>query len=298
MVAVVFGLLKNNMDISTEKFLEQPLVTVITSVYNDAEHLERTIKSVLDQTYKNIEYIVIDGGSTDGTVDVIKKYAGRLAYWVSERDRGMFDGMNKGIDKATGIYTNFMNSGDYFASNTVFEEIFSKPHNSDNLYGGFIFERDGEPYYCEATSENAVINEAWKGQRLVSNALFTKTEILKKHHLDLIFKNSADSDFTLKCVSLGYTFERLLVLVFRVGTKGNSFYNWLPCRLEDWKISRKYFPGLRTDIFFLYSIVYGVSVRKIKEIMPSSLYNFFRDIYRKTLKPGITLKKYGFKKFE
>ena len=79
-----------------------PLISVITVVYNDVLHIEQTMLSVLNQSYPNIEYIVIDGGSTDGTVDVIKKYADRLACWVSEPDGGIYPAMNKGLVHATG----------------------------------------------------------------------------------------------------------------------------------------------------------------------------------------------------
>lgn len=94
----------------------KPLITVITVCYNVVNELEKTILSILNQNYDKIEYIVIDGGSKDGTVDVIKKYAGRLAYWVSEPDKGIYDAMNKGIRVAKGEWCVFMNAGDFLFS--------------------------------------------------------------------------------------------------------------------------------------------------------------------------------------
>jgi glycosyltransferase involved in cell wall biosynthesis len=105
--------------------MKPPLISIITVVYNGVSILEPTILSVINQTYKNIEYIIIDGGSTDGTVDIIKNYEDRLAYWISETDKGIYDAMNKGIDKATGIWINFMNSGDCFCDIYVLDAIFS-----------------------------------------------------------------------------------------------------------------------------------------------------------------------------
>lgn len=106
-------------------------ISVITVCYNAAETIEKTIQSVLGQTYRDIEYIIIDGGSTDGTIDVIRKYADKIAYWTSEPDKGIYDAMNKGIRVATGEWINFMNSGDYFSSDAVVENIFQK-----NSYAG------------------------------------------------------------------------------------------------------------------------------------------------------------------
>ena len=101
-----------------------PKITVITVVRNDVAHIEHTMLSVLGQTYGNVEYIVIDGGSTDGTVDIIKKYADKLAYWVSEPDGGIYPAMNKGLQHATGEWVNFMNSGDSFADDKVLNDVF------------------------------------------------------------------------------------------------------------------------------------------------------------------------------
>jgi len=102
-----------------------PLITVVTVVRNGGATLEETILSVVNQTYRNVEYIVVDGASTDGTLDIIRKYEDRIDYWVSESDKGIYDAMNKGIDLATGEWLNFMNSGDKFVSGDVIMNIFS-----------------------------------------------------------------------------------------------------------------------------------------------------------------------------
>ena len=102
---------------------KKPLISIITVVYNDIENIEETILSVLSQTYDNIEFIVIDGASNDGTVDVIKKYDKKIDYWISEKDGGIFDAMNKGIKLSKGDYINFMNSGDFFTSPDLVNEV-------------------------------------------------------------------------------------------------------------------------------------------------------------------------------
>ena len=89
-----------------------PIISIITVVLNDKKNIENTIKSVLEQNYKNIEYIIIDGGSTDGTVNIINRYKDKINYWISEKDRGIYDAFNKGLEKAQGNLIGFVNSGD------------------------------------------------------------------------------------------------------------------------------------------------------------------------------------------
>src|SRR5687767_14003562 len=96
--------------------MTHPTISVVTVVFNNASCIQETIESVLGQDYPSVEYIVIDGGSSDGTVEVIKKYASGMAYWTSEPDEGIYDAMNKAIDKASGDWIIFMHSGDCFTS--------------------------------------------------------------------------------------------------------------------------------------------------------------------------------------
>jgi len=97
----------------------EPLVSIVTVVFNGAKTLEQTIQSVLKQTYPNIEYIIIDGSSTDGSIDIIKKYQDKIACWVSEPDKGIYDAMNKGIAKATGAWIGIINSDDWYENDAV-----------------------------------------------------------------------------------------------------------------------------------------------------------------------------------
>lgn len=99
---------------------EYPKITVVTPVYNQVKFLEETIKSIVNQGYPNLEYIIIDGGSTDGTVDIIKKYEKHLTYWVSEPDKGMYHAIQKGFDKSTGEIMCWLNSDDVFFDKCLF----------------------------------------------------------------------------------------------------------------------------------------------------------------------------------
>ena len=115
-------------------------VSVITVVFNDVSNIRATIESFFAQTWAEKEYIIIDGGSTDGTVEIIKEYADRLAFWCSEKDKGIFDAMNKGISKATGKWTNFLNSGDKFTSIHSLEYSLTScdPDSADIIYWNSI----------------------------------------------------------------------------------------------------------------------------------------------------------------
>ncbi len=115
-----------------------PLITVITVVFNGVKTLEETIKSVINQTYPNVEYIIIDGGSTDGTLDIIKKYEDAIDYWVSEPDKGIYDAMNKGINLATGMWINFMNAGDHFYNPIVLSLFLNSKDKDHMIYGNAL----------------------------------------------------------------------------------------------------------------------------------------------------------------
>lgn len=118
----------------------QPKISVVTVCYNAVNDIEKTILSVINQTYPNIEYLIIDGGSTDGTMDIVNKYKDKIDVIVSEPDKGIYDAMNKGIDRATGEWINFMNAGDIFASVEIIEQIFNIQisSNVEIIYGDVI----------------------------------------------------------------------------------------------------------------------------------------------------------------
>lgn len=109
--------------------------SIITINYNNKDGLQKTIESVISQTYTDFEYIIIDGGSTDGSVEVIKEYADKIDYWISEPDKGIYNAMNKGILKSHGEYLNFMNSGDFFYDNNVLTKV-APLLTSDIIQGG------------------------------------------------------------------------------------------------------------------------------------------------------------------
>lgn len=122
-------------------------ISVITISYNTIDTLEKTMLSVLNQTYRNLEYIVIDGGSTDGCQSVIERYADKLAYWISEQDEGIYNAMNKGVQRATGDFCLFMNAGDYMANAHAIEWAVPLLQEDAICVGGVVFTKAGRVEY-------------------------------------------------------------------------------------------------------------------------------------------------------
>ncbi len=171
-----------------------PKISIITVVYNGQKYLKETIESIISQTYDNIEYIIIDGGSTDGTIDIIKKYQNKIKYWVSEKDEGIYHAMNKGIEIATGEYTNFMNAGDKFFQQDVLENI-SKELNTDLVYGNHAVYSDNPNEYSNVDVKN---NNGIRNIPYCHQSVFIKTNILKNNKFDLKYKIAADYNQYLK----------------------------------------------------------------------------------------------------
>ena len=157
-------------------------ISIITVNFNNKNGLYKTIESVQKQTYLNIEYIVIDGGSTDGSKELIEKNAESLSYWVSEKDRGIYDGMNKGLGMATGDYCLFLNSGDYLVDNPVLSLLFDKTILNEDLIIGrqkFINER-GRITKGWRIDENEMDERFVWINTLPHQATFIKTAVLKE----------------------------------------------------------------------------------------------------------------------
>lgn len=122
------------------------ILSIITINRNNAEGLERTIQSVANQSFRDLEYIVIDGASTDRSVEIIEKKSNHITYWVSEKDSGIYNAMNKGIQKARGDYLLFLNSGDYLVDNESLSNVFALDYTEDLIYGDLIFKKNTEMY--------------------------------------------------------------------------------------------------------------------------------------------------------
>ena len=195
-------------------------ISVITVCYNAISTIEPTILSVLNQTYPNVEYIIIDGGSTDGTVDIIKKRADRLAYWISEPDKGIYDAMNKGIAVATGEYLNFMNAGDVFYNKNVIESIFMKGYTEDFIVGTALLKNSKKKW--KAVPSDFTFIDVCDGGAVNHQASFIKKNLFEKGY-DISVEIIADELFFLdKIVFSSHSYRAISEIVCIYDTTGIS----------------------------------------------------------------------------
>jgi len=227
-----------------------PSVTVVTVVYNDVQNIEKTILSVINQQYPRLEYIVIDGGSTDGTVDIIKKYDGHIDCWISEKDNGIYDAMNKGIDLASGEWINFMNADDIFFNELTIYSVFKDyPKDADFLYGDIIQRDKGKDEYIGTYRP---LNEIWKGMPFCHQALFSKTLLLKQYKFSPSNKISSDYESVFFHYINGRTFfncNKTIAIVSAFGASGNTFLRYI----ERWRFARKHMT-YKVDIYYAFLI--------------------------------------------
>lgn len=183
-----------------------PLLSIVTVCFNAVNNIEETILSVISQSYENIEYIIIDGGSTDGTIDIIRKYESKIHYWISESDKGIYDAMNKGIRIATGEWINFMNAGDSFYSQRTIEEcVHFINHNSgvDVLYGNTILFSKDSQYLSYPHKLNDLNNQ----MIFCHQSCLIKRELIKQNLFNLKYKIAADYNQIRALYKQGYKFQ-------------------------------------------------------------------------------------------
>ncbi len=228
-----------------------PLITVITVVFNGEEFLEETIQSVINQTYDNVEYIIIDGGSSDGTLDVIRKYEHAIDYWVSEKDQGIYDAMNKGIELATGDWINFMNGGDSFYTCQVLSSVFSDKNyqNIQIVYGNHEVQY---PSGRQRMAKAGQVKNLWKGSQFCHQATFVNTNYHKAHHFNLCTKIVADFEFFYKAWEANAEFKFVDVIVARFEAGGFSDIKRIDSILGWWQVTDKSFI---VNIYYLFILI-------------------------------------------
>lgn len=219
-----------------------PKLSVITIVYNNVKDIERTMLSVLGQNYKNIEYIIIDGASKDGTKDIIYKYKAQLSQFISEPDKGIYDAMNKGLALATGDYVLFMNSGDeIFAPETV-SQVFASADAADIYYGETeMFNEQWES--LGQRRHHAPENFNWEsfrfGMSISHQAIYIKKDITEP--FDLQYKYSSDIDWIIKAAKNASSIVNTHLYVAKYLVGGISKKKHLASLKERFRIFTKYY---------------------------------------------------------
>lgn len=205
---------------------QNPKVSIITVVYNDVNNIEKSIINTTMQTYDNIEYIIIDGGSDDGTVEIVNKYIDKISLFVTEPDRGIYDAMNKGAELATGEWLLFHNCGDYFVNKDVVSEVFDNfKDQGEELIGCNV--RYFKEYGYKDLKPAILYRHYYESMPLHHQSTFIRRELQLSNPYNLQYKNSADYDFFVKCFKNGvkYTVLNVLLTLFdnRTGATTEHF---------------------------------------------------------------------------
>jgi glycosyltransferase involved in cell wall biosynthesis len=199
--------------------VNKPLISIITTVFNNKVLIEQTIQSVINQSYDNIEYIIIDAGSTDGTIDVLKRYSQYIDYFLSEKDNGIYYGMDKGIRLANGDYLMMLNSDDFYFNNKVIEEI-AKAINSfphiDFFYGDSYIIRKNRNVDYKISNTDRII---YKNSIPHPTVVLKRSVYFKEGGFNLHYKISADYDLILTLILKKYPCKKLNFskVIFRDG---------------------------------------------------------------------------------
>ena len=248
----------------------KPLLTVITVVYNNVKDIERTIRSVLQQSYANIEYIVIDGGSTDGTLEIIHQFKARLAQLVSEPDKGIYHAMNKALQLATGDYVLFMNSGDEIYEKDTVKKIFSSAPNADIYYGETEMLNEqllSEGRRRHQSPEELTLKSFKYGMSVSHQAIYIKRSLTKFY--DSQYQLSADIDWILSALKQSKKVVNTQQYVAKYLMGGLSKKKHRQSLLERYRIFRKYYgflPNLFHHFIISYKlVVYWVANRKTND---------------------------------
>lgn len=236
-----------------------PTVSIITVVFNGEKHLEQTINSVLGQTFKDIEYIIIDGGSTDGTLAIIKKYERQLAYWTSEKDKGISDAFNKGIAKATGDIVGIINADDWYEPDTV-ALVVEQMQQADIVFGDIQYWKNGQKEFIQHGNLSFLERE----MTLNHPTVFLRRSCYQQFGaFDLSYRFAMDYDLLLRMRVNHCRFSYLPRLLANMRWDGVSDKYWkMGCR-ETLAIKNKYLPR-RKWVNTLYYFKHVLAIRSSK----------------------------------
>lgn len=250
----------------------KPLVSIVTVVFNCSNSLERTIQSVISQNYNNIQYIIIDGGSTDGSVEIIKTYSSFLYYWVSEQDSGIYNAWNKGLKKATGDIIGILNADDWYFPDTINNviEISKEIVEEKFIITGAIkkFKSNNSFYQCVTNKkqfEQRIIKEMYINHpaTFVSSAVYKDIGYFSEN-----YRISSDYDFILRAHirKIPFYFTNKILVNMDLGGTSNKFSNLCLMCNEKYKIRKPYlnsFYNFITAKLWLFGMIIKNLLNKI-----------------------------------
>lgn len=269
-------------------------LSIITINYNNREGLRKTIQSIVTQNSHEFEYIIIDGGSTDGSVDIIKEYSNYINYWISEPDRGIYHAMNKGVAKATGDYCNFINSGDVYYSKNVVQQFLKSSLSSDIITGitrRVKYDNTKSSIVSIAYPKATITTDTLLINSISHPASFIKTTLLKNNPYDESLRIVSDWKFFLEELIIkqcSYTPIDIIVVDFNVDGISNTqcaqlsierqhvLYSLLPSKIVDDYIAtiigrtpleRMIYQSRQNSLFRKILTFIGLSLLKIGNIV-------------------------------
>lgn len=234
-----------------------PKFSIITIVYNREQDIEYTLNSVISQTYNNIEYIVIDGGSTDDTLNIINRYRDQMKHFISEKDDGIYDAMNKGLHLATGDYVLFINGGDQLHQINTIEDIYLqniKGHTKspDIIFGEcMLIDSNRNPIQTRSQSKNQVLSETLHHRSFIHGTTVSHQSFIVKKEIapyyNLQYKWSSDVDWMLNCIKKARTKSLFPQIISDFVIGDSSEKHKLKSLIERFKIMQKHY-GLKDTV--------------------------------------------------
>ena len=241
--------------------MSQPKISIVTVTRNDYEALKMTTSSIREQTYNNIEHVVVDGDSTDSTKDWLQSLPYKNLVWQSEPDEGIYDAMNKGVRLCTGHWVIFMNAGDNFYTPTIVADIFENPENrADLIYGDTIFV-SGESQEHIAAKD---VGYLWQAMVFNHNSLFTRRSVLLEHPFIDEYNIVADSEFVIWAYQSGKSFQNTGLIINTYQRGGYSDINSVMRTVERWKLvsDRRMKPVQEINDYYFQRLLWEDSCRQ------------------------------------
>jgi len=259
-----------------------PLVSIVTIVYNGEQYIEQTINSVLNQTYKPIEYIIVDGGSKDNTVAIIKKYESKLASWISEPDEGIADAFNKGLKKSTGSIIGLINSDDWYEQDAV-EKVVANINGFDIAYGNLKLWRNGKVDFILEGDHTHLEDEMTMNHPTV----FVRKEVYERFgFFNNNFRCAMDYELMLRFKTNHCSFTHIPYVTANMRWDGTSDKQWLLGCKETLLIKNTYLPKRKMqNRFYYYKHVFANAVpRMLSKLNLDFITKMYRSKFAKLKK--------------